>query len=57
MTCPECHREHVITGRVEVDGAELRPKFVEVMVEMACRHGLLGVPEPSDTLVEPDPTP
>ena len=48
MICPECDREHVITGKVLVDGAPVPAALVETMVEIACRHGWLELPEPDD---------
>ncbi len=52
IICEACGRGHVITGRILVDGAPLRATFVEVLVEIACRHGILGQPEPKRD--EPD---
>jgi hypothetical protein len=46
MTCSECGREHVIEGRLVVDGAVIPVTWLEVLAELLCRHGKLVLVEP-----------
>ena len=41
MTCDECHREHVITGSLLVDGVPFDLAAVEVVVALLCKYGRL----------------
>jgi hypothetical protein len=54
MECGACGHRHVLTGQVKVDGIPLPDAAIEVVVELLCRHGKLGLPPAPDELVEPD---